>query len=65
MTDWLKAASDYHHRATRHRPGNPADLRAEVRRLACSGLKPRDIAGALRMSVPEVLGMLRRGSGHV
>lgn len=64
MNDWFIAAAEYHHRATRHRPANPADLGAEVRRLAASGLKPRDIASALRVSVPEVVVMLWRGSGH-
>lgn len=64
MNDWLTAVAEYHHRATRHRPDNPADLGAEVRRLAASGLKPRDIASALGISVPEVVGMLWRGSGH-
>jgi len=38
-----------------HRPADPVLLGAEARRLAATGLKPRDIAGALRWALPEVL----------
>ena len=38
-----------------HRPADPAALRAECRRLHSTGLKPRDIACALRLALGQVL----------
>ncbi len=42
-----------------YRPHDPAKLGAEVRRLAATGLKPRDISAALHMGLPDVLDALR------
>lgn len=55
MTD---AAEDYAARAEANRPTDPAEIRREVMRLRREGLKPRDIAEALKLSVPEVLMMI-------
>jgi DNA-directed RNA polymerase specialized sigma24 family protein len=41
-----------------HRPSNPEQLAAEIRRLRGSGLSPRDIATALRLSLDEVVNIL-------
>lgn len=42
-----------------HRPSDPHRLAAEARRLAGTGLKPRDVAQALRLPLPEVLAALQ------
>ncbi len=41
-----------------HRPTDPSALAAEVRRLHGTGLKPADIAAALRLALPAVQTML-------
>ena len=43
--------------ANLHRP-DEAGLRAEVRRLAADGLRPADIATALRLPLDAVLNLL-------
>lgn len=53
--DWrnlVATAADYDARAQAHRP---TDLRAEVLRLHGEGLRPRDIAQALRMNDADVI----------
>ena len=42
----------------RHRPTDPEVLATEIRRLHASGLRPRDIAQALRLDLGTVLGAL-------
>jgi hypothetical protein len=46
--------AEYHALANLHRPGNPEQLRAEALRLAAAGLKPVDIATALRLDLAAV-----------
>lgn len=48
----------YDARAQRHRPTDPAELAAEVRRLNRSGLSPLDIATALRLDLAAVRNVL-------
>jgi len=48
--------------ATLHRPRDPAGRAPAVRELHQLGLKPRDIAQAIRAPLPEVLEALRRES---
>lgn len=48
------AAADFERRANLHRPTSRDALAAEIRRLVASGLKPADVAGALRISMAEV-----------
>lgn len=48
-------ALDHDRRAQEHCPTDPAALAAEINRLAASGLKARDIAGALRLDMAAVL----------
>lgn len=59
--DWraMSSANAYEQHAQRHRP-DAAGIAAEVQRLAGEGLKPRDIAEALRISVGQVLEVLRQ-----
>jgi hypothetical protein len=52
------SASGYDLAANRHRPTDPAQLAAEVRRLNESGLTSRDIAAALRLQPAVVVAML-------
>jgi hypothetical protein len=58
--DWraLTGSDAYELHAQLHRP-DPAGIAAEVQRLAREGLKPRDIASALRVNVTQVLKALR------
>jgi hypothetical protein len=49
---------DWRRLAELHRPTDPAVIAAEVRSLYRQGLKPRDIAVALRIGVPAVLQVL-------
>lgn len=44
--------------AQQHRPQDQAAMAAEIRRLSAEGLKPRDIAAALRLDLAAVLVML-------
>ena len=48
----------YERLANLHRPTDPEKLRAEVRRLAASGLKPADISVALRLPLDAVRNLL-------
>lgn len=48
----------YHDRANEHRPADQAAIAAEIRRLRSGGLTATDIAGALRISLGEVLRLL-------
>ena len=57
-------ASTYEARAQAHRPGSLA-IAAEVRRLAASGLKARDIAQALRLDIAQVINLARQQSTPV
>jgi hypothetical protein len=50
-----RGAADYVRRAQAHRPTDPEAIAAEVRRLAASGLRPADVATALRMNPAAVL----------
>jgi len=56
----LSGAAAYDARAQLHRPTDPAQLAAEVRRLAATGLKPTDIASALRTGIGQVHDALGR-----
>ena len=49
---------DYARLANLHRPADPAAIAREVRRLHNTGLKPRDIAVALRIAPDQVMNML-------
>ena len=49
---------NYEQRAQRHRPSDPARVRAEIVRLMGQGLSTRDVATALRLDVPAVLNLL-------
>ena len=49
----------YDQRANAHRPTDSAALQAEMRRLASSGLRVRDIAVALRIDLGAVLEALK------
>jgi hypothetical protein len=51
---------DFATRADLHRPTDPVQLAAEIRRLADSGLTARDIGAALRIGLGQVLEALRR-----
>ena len=42
-----------------HRPTDPVALKAEVIRMRNNGLRPVDISFHLRLSLPQVLEMLR------
>lgn len=52
-------AIEYVERAQRHRPTDPDAIAREVRRLAATGLRPGDVAAALRIALPVVLEALR------
>ncbi len=52
-------AAGYERRANHYRPSDPAQLAHAVRALAWQGLRPVDIAQALRVALPAVLEMLR------
>jgi orotate phosphoribosyltransferase-like protein len=53
--------TDYTERAELHRPKDAETLRREVRRLNAQGLKARDIADSLRMSIEDVIAILVHG----
>lgn len=53
--------ADTEARRLRFRPANFEGIATEVRRLAGTGLKPRDIAEALRIALPLVLESLNGG----
>lgn len=55
----IPGVMDYALLAQKHRPTDQTALRAEVCRLATTGLKPIDIATALRLDLAAVLEMLR------
>ncbi|HZV93217.1 MAG TPA: hypothetical protein VFF72_08365 [Caldimonas sp.] len=55
---------DWQERADRHRPQAAADMTAEVRRLAGSGLKARDISTALRLDLAVVMQALQEEPAH-
>ena len=48
--------------ADKHRPTDPAIMAAEIRHLRKTGLKPRDIATALRVDLGVVLSALSENS---
>lgn len=50
---------DYQRRATQHRPHDPEQLSAEIRRLVGTGLKVRDISVALRIDLSAALEALQ------
>ena len=60
MTRNIGGALDYARLAELNRPANKADLAREVTRLVETGLKPRDVAQALRIDLAEVLTLLAR-----
>jgi hypothetical protein len=49
------SAIEYNQRAEQYRPMNPEALAAEIRRMVDGGLRPRDVAAALRIGLPIVL----------
>lgn len=51
---------DYESLANEHRPTDPDALAIEIHRLHRGGLKPRDIASALRLDLAAVLTALRQ-----
>lgn len=55
----LQSSGDYGERADMHRPADPGVMAAEICRLAANGLKPHDIAGALRVGLGVVYEALR------
>jgi hypothetical protein len=50
---------DWRALADRHRPRDPGALAREIRRQVASGLKPRDVASAMRLDLGQVLAALR------
>jgi hypothetical protein len=52
--------NSYEMRANLHKPSDPDAFALEIRRLHSEGLKPRDIANALRLDLAAVLTALRR-----
>ncbi|MEP7312541.1 MAG: hypothetical protein ABI859_08155 [Pseudomonadota bacterium] len=50
----LLTAREYAVRAEMHRPAEPAVIAVEIRRLARTGLTPRDIGLSLRLNVDVV-----------
>jgi hypothetical protein len=58
-TDAMPAAFDWRLLADMHKPTDPAAIAAEIRRLAATGLKPRDISNTLRLDMGAVLEALR------
>ena len=50
--------AEYEALAAVHRPSDPAAMAAEIRRLAASGLTPRDVASALRLPLDLVINTL-------
>ncbi len=59
--DWrhMMAATDYDRLARVHRPDDTRRLHLEIRRLVADGLKPRDVAQALRVDLGVVLEALK------
>lgn len=55
-------AADHAARADRHRPTDPGAIAAEIRRQVATGLRPRDVASAMRLDLAVVLDALR-GAG--
>lgn len=49
---------DYARLAQLHQPTDRAALAREVSRMVSTGLTPRDVAQALRMSVADIMTML-------
>jgi hypothetical protein len=58
-----REATEHVARADLHRPTDPGALAREIRRQVDSGLKPRDVATALRIDLAVVLGAIREGGG--
>jgi hypothetical protein len=54
----MSPAYNWTHLAQLHRPTDPQLIATEVRSLYRQGLKPRDIAVALKIGVPAVLQVL-------
>lgn len=59
MTTSDSATLNYESASQQHRPSDPHELAAEIRRLHSTGLSPRDIAAALRLALPAVVEALR------
>jgi hypothetical protein len=59
----VPTAAEHVARADLHRPTDPGALAREIRRLARTGLRPRDIAAALRVDLGAVLSAIREGGG--
>lgn len=57
----LLSGITYEQRASQHRPDDPHALATEIRRLAASGLRRRDISVALRLPLDAVVNAL---AGH-
>ena len=55
--------AEYAQLANLHRPSDPAELAAEIRRLNRGGLRAQDISVALRMPLDEVVNTLADGPG--
>ena len=53
---------DWRAQADLHRPTDRGAVAAEIRRLVANGLKPRDVAAALRLGLGQVLEALRDAS---
>jgi hypothetical protein len=51
----MSPAYDWRQLAELHRPTGPDAIGAEIRRLRAQGLKPHDIAEALRIGVSAVV----------
>ena len=54
---------DWRDLADAHRPEDPAEIAAEIRRQFAGGLKPRDIATLLRVPLADVLDALGEQGG--
>lgn len=54
--------SAYAQLAQLHKPSDPKQLAAEIRRLRSSGLTPRDISVAVRVALDVVVNVLADGT---
>ena len=55
--------AEYSALAQLHRPTDPAELAAEIRRLAATGLRARDISTALRLPHDHVVNASAQTAG--
>ena len=58
--DRIPGELDWRRLSEQHRPDDPAQLTAEIRRLHATGLTARDVASALRLDLGLVLEAIQR-----